>query len=359
MREFKVVVLGPGGVGKSALTVQFISGKFVERYDPTVEDFYRKEIEVDGDPAYLEILDTAGTEQFASMRDLYIKNGQGFLIVYSLTSRQSFQDVKLIREQIIRVKGNDMVPIVLAANKCDISEMQREVTTMEGFDLATQWRIPYIETSAKNSAIVNTLFTEIVKEMNFKSNLFSGNHKKKNKNKDSNNNVSKKNRKKELEQTKNNKKSKIISPDQQVIPVITGGQLPIINNKTNLSNHSSSLSNESQGPAGKFKKCNKNVKTGGDGCSCWPKTSCVLPMNSQSPSKFCCFGNCFGRSRPNKSSSSNTINNSFNSNEYNVNVTTNHMMPNHHHYHQNTNLDHHHNNNNLDRQKRNKFCSIL
>lgn len=46
MREFKVVVLGSGGVGKSALTVQFVSGCFIEKYDPTIEDFYRKEIEV-------------------------------------------------------------------------------------------------------------------------------------------------------------------------------------------------------------------------------------------------------------------------------------------------------------------------
>lgn len=83
MKEYKVVVLGSGGVGKSALTVQFISGKFVERYDPTIEDFYRKEIQIDGAPSVLEILDTAGTEQFASMRDLYIKNGQVIVNVYN------------------------------------------------------------------------------------------------------------------------------------------------------------------------------------------------------------------------------------------------------------------------------------
>ena len=91
MREFKVVVLGSGGVGKSALTVQFVSGLFMEKYDPTIEDFYRKEIEVDHTPCVLEILDTAGTEQFASMRDLYIKNGQGFIVAYSITNHQTFQ----------------------------------------------------------------------------------------------------------------------------------------------------------------------------------------------------------------------------------------------------------------------------
>lgn len=109
MREFKVVVLGSGGVGKSALTVQFVSGHFMEKYDPTIEDFYRKEIEVDSCPCVLEILDTAGTEQFASMRDLYIKNGQGFVVCYSLTNHQTFQDIKTMKEQIVRVKGTDKV----------------------------------------------------------------------------------------------------------------------------------------------------------------------------------------------------------------------------------------------------------
>lgn len=117
MREFKVVVLGSGGVGKSALTVQFVSGCFMEKYDPTIEDFYRKEIEVDASPCVLEILDTAGTEQFASMRDLYIRNGQGFVVVYSLTNHQTFQDIKGMKEQITRVKGTDRVPILLVANK--------------------------------------------------------------------------------------------------------------------------------------------------------------------------------------------------------------------------------------------------
>ena len=81
----------------------------MEKYDPTIEDFYRKEIEVDNCPSVLEILDTAGTEQFASMRDLYIKNGQGFVVCYSITNHQTFQDIKTMKEQIVRVKGTDRV----------------------------------------------------------------------------------------------------------------------------------------------------------------------------------------------------------------------------------------------------------
>ncbi|CAG9529970.1 MRAS2 family protein [Wuchereria bancrofti] len=166
MREFKVVVLGSGGVGKSALTVQFVSNTFIEKYDPTIEDFYRKEIEVDGQPCVLEILDTAGTEQFASMRDLYIKNGQGFVVVYSITSQQTFHDIKTMREQIVRVKGTDQVPILLVGNKCDLIH-QRQVRTEDGLGLAEYWSCPFTECSAKSAHNVNTVFAEIVREMNY------------------------------------------------------------------------------------------------------------------------------------------------------------------------------------------------
>ncbi|KAK6630298.1 hypothetical protein RUM44_004965 [Polyplax serrata] len=67
-----------------------------------------------------------GTEQFASMRDLYIKNGQGFVVVYSLTNHQTFQDIKTMKELITRVKGTERVPILLVANKVDL-EHQREL----------------------------------------------------------------------------------------------------------------------------------------------------------------------------------------------------------------------------------------
>ncbi|KAH0504986.1 Ras-related protein Rap-2b [Microtus ochrogaster] len=166
MREYKVVVLGSGGVGKSALTVQFVTGSFIEKYDPTIEDFYRKEIEVDSSPSVLEILDTAGTEQFASMRDLYIKNGQGFILVYSLVNQQSFQDIKPMRDQIIRVKRYERVPMILVGNKVDL-EGEREVSYGEGKALAEEWSCPFMETSAKNKASVDELFAEIVRQMNY------------------------------------------------------------------------------------------------------------------------------------------------------------------------------------------------
>lgn len=136
MKEYKVVLLG--SEGKSALAVQFASGTFVEKYDSTIEDFYRKEIDIDGSPVVLVILDTAGTEQFASMRDLYIKNGDGFLLVYSVTNAQTFIDVQPLRDYIFRVKGvHRAKPIVLVGNNCDM-EAERAVPTRDGEILAAE-----------------------------------------------------------------------------------------------------------------------------------------------------------------------------------------------------------------------------
>ncbi|KAJ8657762.1 hypothetical protein O0I10_006577 [Lichtheimia ornata] len=166
MREYKLVVLGSGGVGKSALTVQFVQSIFVEKYDPTIEDSYRKQVEVDGTQCILEILDTAGTEQFTAMRDLYMKSGQGFLLVYSITSMVTLNDLEPLREQILRVKDSNSVPMVLVGNKCDL-EQERMVPREQGMMLSQQWGSkPFYETSALARINVDEIFFDLVRQIN-------------------------------------------------------------------------------------------------------------------------------------------------------------------------------------------------
>eukprot|EP00042_Codosiga_hollandica_P034207 m.238259 g.238259 ORF g.238259 m.238259 type:complete len:185 (+) comp54350_c1_seq8:110-664(+) len=165
MREYKLVVLGSGGVGKSALTVQYVQNIFVEKYDPTIEDSYRKQVEVDGQQCMLEILDTAGTEQFTAMRDLYMKNGQGFILVYSITSAATFNDLKDLREQILRVKDVDSVPMVLVGNKCDLED-DRKVTKGHGNELANTFHANFFEASAKSKINVDAVFSDVVRQIN-------------------------------------------------------------------------------------------------------------------------------------------------------------------------------------------------
>ncbi|PRP77559.1 hypothetical protein PROFUN_00420 [Planoprotostelium fungivorum] len=169
LREYKLVVLGSGGVGKSALTVQFVQGIFVEKYDPTIaiitEDSYRKQVEIDGTQCMLEILDTAGTEQFTAMRDLYMKNGQGFVLVYSIIAQSTFNDLGDLREQILRVKDKDVVPMVLVGNKCDLQD-QRVIASDQGEDLARKFNCTFLEASAKTRIKVDDIFHDLIRQIN-------------------------------------------------------------------------------------------------------------------------------------------------------------------------------------------------
>ena len=93
MTEYKLVVVGAGGVGKSALTIQLIQNHFVDEYDPTIEDSYRKQVVIDGETCLLDILDTAGQEEYSAMRDQYMRTGEGFLIVFAVNNAKSFEDI--------------------------------------------------------------------------------------------------------------------------------------------------------------------------------------------------------------------------------------------------------------------------
>ncbi|KAL1991797.1 hypothetical protein VTN49DRAFT_5105 [Thermomyces lanuginosus] len=164
-REYHIVVLGAGGVGKSCLTAQFVQNVWIESYDPTIEDSYRKQIEVDGRQCILEILDTAGTEQFTAMREIYMKQGQGFLLVFSITSMSSLNELSEIREQILRIKDDDKVPMVIVGNKSDLEE-NRAVPRSKAFALSQSWgNAPYYETSARRRANVNEVFIDLCRQI--------------------------------------------------------------------------------------------------------------------------------------------------------------------------------------------------
>jgi small GTP-binding protein len=168
MAEHKVVVLGSGGVGKSAVTIRYIQGNFIEKYDPTIEDAYRKQVDIDGEAVMLDILDTAGQEEYGAMRDSYMRDGQGFVLVYSITDNNSFEDVLKIYDQLVRTKGNDLkTPVVLVGNKCDLEE-ERAVEKSDGEALARDKMngCPFLETSAKTNLNVEQVFVQLVRRVN-------------------------------------------------------------------------------------------------------------------------------------------------------------------------------------------------
>lgn len=178
VKEYKIIMLGGGGVGKvlfqthsqSALTMQFVNNQFLDEYDPTIEDAYQRQCVIDNESVLLDILDTAGTlnrsqkgqEEYSAMRETYMRSGEGFLLVYSVTSRASFEELKEFQRQILRVKDRDSFPMILVANKCDLAQ-DRTVPVEEGKALARNFRCRYVETSARLRVNVDEAFHFLVR----------------------------------------------------------------------------------------------------------------------------------------------------------------------------------------------------
>ncbi|KAJ4933567.1 v-ral simian leukemia viral oncogene homolog Ba (ras related) [Gymnodraco acuticeps] len=161
----KVIMVGSGGVGKSALTLQFMYDEFVEDYEPTKADSYRKKVVLDGEEVQIDILDTAGQEDYAAIRDNYFRSGEGFLLVFSITEQESFSATVEFREQILRVKAEeDKIPILVVGNKSDLEE-RRQVSVEEARGKAEEWGVQYVETSAKTRANVDKVFFDLMREV--------------------------------------------------------------------------------------------------------------------------------------------------------------------------------------------------
>ncbi|KFW72057.1 GTP-binding protein Di-Ras2 [Pygoscelis adeliae] len=160
--DYRVVVFGAGGVGKSSLVLRFVKGTFRESYIPTVEDTYRQVISCDKSICTLQITDTTGSHQFPAMQRLSISKGHAFILVYSVTSRQSLEELKPIYEQICQIKGDiESIPIMLVGNKNDENQ-NREVDSSEGEAMAKKWKCAFMETSAKLNHNVKELFQELL-----------------------------------------------------------------------------------------------------------------------------------------------------------------------------------------------------
>jgi GTPase KRas protein len=148
----------------SNCTPKLIQSHFVDEYDPTIEDSYRKQCVIDGEVALLDVLDTAGQEEYSAMREQYIRTGEGFMLVYSIASRQNFEEILTFQQQILRVKDKDYFPIIIVGNNCS-REAEREVSFEEGESLARSFGCKFFETDVKSGKNVENAFYDLVREI--------------------------------------------------------------------------------------------------------------------------------------------------------------------------------------------------
>ena len=159
-RIYNVTLIGTGSVGKSSITFQFTNGTFVEKYDPTIEDSYIKEIELDGKSVRLEITDTVGQEEYPALLDHLIKNGRSFLLVYSVVSLPSFNELCKLYYKIQKLR-KPIPPIIIVCNKIDllVDSQDRPVSTDIVTDFMKKNNLTFfIETSAKTGTNIDQAF---------------------------------------------------------------------------------------------------------------------------------------------------------------------------------------------------------
>ena len=166
--KIKLMVIGETRVGKTALIKKYTKNDFGGVYLTTVGiDFQEKIINVEDKSIKLQIWDTAGEERFRNIAKNYFHTSDGFLIVYDISCRDSFEKLSFWLEQI-RLNAPEHTKCIVAGNKCDLEE-KREVNKNEGEDFSKENNINFFETSAKEGTNVNEIFqvlsNEIIKEI--------------------------------------------------------------------------------------------------------------------------------------------------------------------------------------------------
>ena len=159
--RYRVVVMGAAEVGKTSIITQFLFDKFVAKYKATVEDLYKEDYIMDGMNVTMDFLDTAGSYAFPAMQKLYISTADAFILVYSVNNKESFAEVKKLRDEIMADRKDTMTPIVIVGNKTDLPD--RKVTReMAETTVNIDWGNGYIEASAKDNDNVTAIFREVL-----------------------------------------------------------------------------------------------------------------------------------------------------------------------------------------------------
>ena len=167
----KIAVLGQSMVGKSALTFRFINNKFPTEHDTTIEDSYSVPAKIDDINCQLEILDTAGQDDYQTMLDTWINSADGFLLVYSIDNKESFESTKTRFDRIIKLKQGHKISVVIVGNKCDLED-KRQVTKeeVETYFKNKNKNIVVLEGSALNTINVKESFLYVARgllQMNY------------------------------------------------------------------------------------------------------------------------------------------------------------------------------------------------
>ncbi|XP_014674628.1 PREDICTED: ras-related protein Rab-5B-like [Priapulus caudatus] len=162
--QFKLVLLGESAVGKSSLVLRFVKGQFYEYQESTIgAAFLTQTVCLDDITVKFEIWDTAGQERYHSLAPMYYRGAQAAIVVYDITSQDTFNRAKSWVKELQR-QANPNIVIALAGNKADLAD-KRMVEFEDGQAYADENSLVFVETSAKTAMNVNDVFLTIAKKL--------------------------------------------------------------------------------------------------------------------------------------------------------------------------------------------------
>ena len=164
--NYKLVVIGPSDTGKTNLINRYVNNSYDDRsYHSMSSTYVRKTVTLDNDETInCDIWDTAGSERYRALLRIFIKNSHGIIIVYDISRKYTFDEIRYYLDLIDYARPNAIVALV--GNKLDIEYddyyYHREVTTEEGQEYADENNFLFYETSGKDGTNVNELFNDLV-----------------------------------------------------------------------------------------------------------------------------------------------------------------------------------------------------
>ncbi|KAL5245390.1 hypothetical protein ACI65C_012800 [Semiaphis heraclei] len=160
-RVWKIIVVGDMNTGKTSIIERYCDKHFIEYYRPTTGiDLKKKTINFENKSIVLNIWDTAGTEKYQSLIQLYYRGAVGLFIIYDVTNLDSLHNLDTWMRNIDDFAPSNVVRILIGA-KCDM-ESNRKVSTEEGKMVAKHFGIPFFEVSSKNNVNVDDSFLRMV-----------------------------------------------------------------------------------------------------------------------------------------------------------------------------------------------------
>ncbi|OQR66819.1 GTP-binding protein Rhes-like [Tropilaelaps mercedesae] len=159
--HYKLVVLGDAKVGKTSIVHQFLYDKVPPKYSATVEEFHQGEFDLNGTSLTLDIVDTSGSYPFPAMRRLAITTGDAFILVYSIDSQRSFEQVRALRDEVLEY-CNRQAHIIVVGNKVDLEDRRQVKKEIAETLVEIDWEHGFIEASARTNVNILQIFKKLM-----------------------------------------------------------------------------------------------------------------------------------------------------------------------------------------------------